>query len=157
MSGKIYVIGDLHFSHKNMALHRGFESTEQHDNTIIDNWNKTINKKDTVYILGDITMEKSTPYYLLDKLNGFKKVVLGNHDKPQHVKELLKYVNSVCSSFKIKDCILTHIPIHPRELDRYRKNIHAHLHDVAILDDRYRCVSCEQIGYKPIELSSIIN
>ena len=82
----IFIIADLHLSHKNMAIKRGFKDETEHDNFIIEQWNSVVLKKDTVWILGDITMEKSTPYYLLNKLNGYKKVVLGNHDQPQHVK-----------------------------------------------------------------------
>lgn len=92
---EIFVISDLHLSHKNMAIKRGFKDEIEHDKFIIEKWNKVVSKKDTVWILGDITMEKATPYPLLDKLNGYKKVVLGNHDQPQHVPELLKYVNSL--------------------------------------------------------------
>lgn len=152
----VYVISDLHLSHLNMAIRRGFETTEDHDGHIIDSWNSVVNKKDTVWILGDITMERSGPYFLLDKLKGIKNVVLGNHDKPQHIPEMLKYINKVCGSFKYKDCILTHIPIHERELVRYRLNIHGHLHLNTIDDNRYVNVSCELLDYKPALLKSII-
>ena len=89
-------------------------------------------------------------------LKGIKKVILGNHDFPQHVPELLKYVNSVCSSYKEKNCILTHIPIHPFEMNRYRKNIHGHVHENTIDDDRYVNVSCEVIDYTPQLLNNYI-
>src|SRR5690606_3234354 len=112
MSGKKFVIADLHFSHKNMASKRGFKSIEEHDQHIIDCWNSVVNKGDTVYILGDVTMEKKSPYYLLDQLKGYINVVLGNHDRRQDVPELLKHVNSVCASIKMNNCIFTHIPIH---------------------------------------------
>ena len=54
---KIFVISDLHFSHLNMALRRGFDNIEDHDNHIVEKWNSVVNSKDTVWILGDITME----------------------------------------------------------------------------------------------------
>lgn len=167
MSGKKYVIGDLHLSHNNMAKHRGFNSVEQHDEHIIECWNNIVRKNDVVYILGDITMGKKQPYVLLDRLKGFKKVVLGNHDMPQHIKELLKHVNSVCASIKMKGSILTHIPIHESELSRFSKNIHAHLHEdkirkldncgfFSVPDSRYICVSCEQVNYTPILLDELL-
>lgn len=138
-----------------MATHRGFKDEWEHDEHIISKWNSIITKRDTVWILGDITMEKSTPYYILDRLNGIKKVVLGNHDQPQHVPELLKYVNHVCAYFEYKGYIFSHIPIHPSEVDRYIANIHGHNHEESILDNRYFNVACEQIGYTPILFDEI--
>ena len=82
-------IADLHLGHINMALKRGFNTVEDHDNHIIQCWNSVVSKRDTVFLVGDITMESSEHYYKLDYLNGIKKVILGNHDKPQHIPELL--------------------------------------------------------------------
>jgi len=153
--GKVFIISDLHFSHKNMAIKRGFQDETEHDNFIIEQWNKVVSKKDTVWILGDVTMEKSTPYYLLDRLNGYKKVVLGNHDQPQHIPELLKYVNSVCGMIKLKSFVLTHAPIHEFELDRFKANIHGHVHENSLSDKRYINVSCEVLNYTPILISEL--
>ncbi len=156
MSGKVYVISDLHLGHKNMSIKRGFDTVDQHDAFIISQWNKTVCKKDTVWILGDITMEKTDSYYLLDKMHGFKKVVLGNHDRPQHVQDLLKYVNSVCGMIKYKGFIMTHCPVHESELGRFRKNLHGHLHENSLPDTRYINVSCEVLNYIPLLIESIV-
>lgn len=94
---QIRFISDTHFYHNNMAIKRGFADAESMNEHIIEEWNKIVNNKDITYILGDITMEKSN-YEIINRLNGIKKVVLGNHDKPQHVSKLLKYVNSVCGA-----------------------------------------------------------
>ena len=165
--GKVYIISDLHLGHKSMAIKRGFKDETEHDNFIIRQWNKVITKKDTVWILGDITMEKATPYPLLDKLNGYKKVVLGNHDQPQHIPELLKYVNSVCGMIKYKGFILTHCPIHRSEMTRFHKNIHGHVHEKTLYkklfgiklwkDKKYVNVSAEVLNYTPILIESIKN
>lgn len=163
----VFFISDLHFGHRNMAIKRGFPSEIEHDEFIISQWNKTVNKKDMVYILGDITMEKKT-YGILDKLNGLKNVVLGNHDARNHVPELLKHVNSVAGMVDYKNkCILTHCPIHPQELGyRFRYNIHGHVHEKPIYrklfglklfrDRRYVNVSCEALNYTPIEFEKLI-
>lgn len=156
---KVYIISDLHLGHKNLALHRGFNSAEEHDNYIITNWNKTVTKKDVVYIAGDICMEKDLYDIYLPMLNGIKKVVLGNHDMPQHVPSMLKHVNSVCGMYKYKGGIITHCPIHPMELqnNRFKFNIHGHIHEEKIQDSRYINISCEQINYTPILINDIIN
>lgn len=148
--GRVFIISDLHFGHRNMAIKRGFSDEKEHDEHIIDCWNKVVLKKDTVWILGDITMEKSSPYHLLARLNGYKKVVLGNHDQPQHIPELLKYVNSVCGMIKYKGFVLTHCPIHESELGRFWLNIHGHVHENSLDDKRYLNVSCEVLDYTPM-------
>ena len=154
--GKIYIISDLHFGHENLATHRGFKNAKEQDAFIISNWNRIIKPKDTVWILGDITMEKAN-YDVLDSLNGYKKVVLGNHDKPQHTKELLKHVNSVCGVFRYRRVLFTHVPIHESEFRYISVNIHGHIHEKIIDDDRYFNVSCEAVNYTPVLLQDILD
>lgn len=154
--GKVFVISDLHLSHFNMATKRGFNCSLSHDANIVEKWNKVVGKKDTVWILGDISMEKTSPYELLNHLNGYKKVVLGNHDKPQHTKKMLEYVNSVAGMVKLKgNILLTHCPIHPLEFFRFKLNIHGHVHENTLLDKRYFNASAEALDYTPIEISTI--
>jgi calcineurin-like phosphoesterase family protein len=158
-------IADLHLGHINMALKRGFATVEEHDEYIIAKWNSVVSKRDVTYILGDITMEKSAPYHLLDRLNGVKHVVLGNHDRRQDVKKLLEYVDSVTGMVQYKGIMLTHCPIHPMELDyRFKHNIHGHIHDKIVMkmldgweeiDERYICVSCERVDYTPKTLEEL--
>lgn len=152
---KVFMISDPHFGHKSMSEKRGFKTVEEHDEFIVDNWNSKVTKRDKVFLLGDITMEKSS-YNILEKLKGNITVVLGNHDLPNHSRELLKYVDNVAGAIRYKGCILTHIPIHDSEIDRFRLNIHGHIHEGVILDYRYFNVSCESINYIPIEFNRLI-
>ena len=153
---KVFVISDLHFGHNNMAIRRGFSSIKLHDDFIIESWNKVVSNNDTVYILGDITHEKSAYYTQLDKLKGVKKVVLGNHDLSRHVPELLKHVNSVCGMVLYKGFILTHCPISKTQFGRYKYNVHGHIHQNIIEDYCYINVSCEAINYTPILFTELI-
>jgi calcineurin-like phosphoesterase family protein len=158
-------IADLHLSHQNMAKRRGFSTVEEHDEHIIAKWNSVVNKRDVTYILGDITMEKSAPYPLLDRLNGIKHIVLGNHDRRQDTKKLFDYAESVGGMLNYKGIFLTHCPIHPDELTYgIPKNIHGHIHDKVVMkmldgwevpDERYFCVSCEQVDYLPKSLKDL--
>lgn len=122
--GNVRFIGCLHLGHDSLARWRGFEDALQQDEYLIKNWNSVVKKKDITYILGDVTMENSKHYYLLDRLNGRKKVVLGNHDRIQDVPELLKYVDGVSGAVDYKGYMLTHVPIHPSEVHFYRANLH---------------------------------
>jgi calcineurin-like phosphoesterase family protein len=159
-------IADLHLGHTNMAIRRGFSTVEEHDEHIIASWNSVVDKRDVTYILGDVTMEKKSSYALLDRLNGVKHVVLGNHDRRQDVPHLLQHVTSVAGMVQYKGIILTHCPIHPMELEyRFPRNIHGHIHDSQVMkildgweeiDYRYICVSCERVDYKPKSLTELI-
>lgn len=121
-------IGCLHLGHEAVARWRGFEDSNEQDDYLISQWNKVVDTKDLVYILGDVTMNTSEHYYKLDLLKGRKIVVLGNHDNPRDVKELLNYVETVAGMIDYKGFCLTHCPIHPSEIHFYRGNIHAHIH-----------------------------
>lgn len=154
----VFFISDLHFGHENMAIHRGFLKAQDMNEYIIYMWNTVVSKNDCVYVLGDITMEKTKDYPLLKELKGIKNIVLGNHDLKNHVPELLKYVQGVAGMINYKsEFILTHCPIHPSELEfrRFRYNIHGHNHDTPIPDKRYINVSCEQLNYEPIEFEQL--
>jgi len=155
MGAVIRYISDLHFGHKSMATMRGFHDEFYHDEHIVEEWNKTVNKHDTTWILGDVTMEKAN-YEILNRLNGIKRVILGNHDMGNHAKStLVNYVNSIHGMVKLRNkkygnIWLTHCPVHPRELDfRVNLNIHGHVHKNNIDDKRYINVSAEVIDYKP--------
>lgn len=54
----IWLTGDHHFRHFNIIKYcnRPFESIEEHDQTLIDAWNKCVMDGDTVYYLGDFTL-----------------------------------------------------------------------------------------------------
>ena len=62
--GQVRFISDLHLNHRNMAHRRGFESEDEMNEYIIEQWNKVVQKKDVTYILGDITMERKDGYEL---------------------------------------------------------------------------------------------
>lgn len=167
-------IGCLHFGHKWMAQHRGFTDEFYHDEAIIDGWNSVVSKRDLTYILGDVTMETDKYYYQLDRLNGRKIVVLGNHDLPKHTRRLLNHVETVAGMVDYKGYVLTHCPIHPNEIGFCRGNIHAHIHhenklwDLVVperYDDpdsrmsttlhKYHNVDAKLVNFRPISLNEL--
>lgn len=154
---RVFLISDTHFGHANILKYEPCRSIlgntiEGHDECLIDNWNSVVNKKDTVWHLGDVLFGRSN-LTILPRLNGIKNLVLGNHDSL--VKEFCEYFNKVISSYNIrKGVILTHIPIHQN--DRYTKNIHGHLHSKTINSTYHTCVSVEQINFKPIPLMELL-
>ena len=155
---KVYFISDPHFGHKNIGNLRGMDS-DTFDSLIIENWNKTVNKRDIVYVLGDITMEdhNSIGSYL-SQLKGVIRVVGGNHDTLKCCKSISGMGITVMGCLLYKGFICTHIPIHPHELHgRFRGNIHGHIHNQSIdLGEDYFNVVCERIGYTPMLFDDIV-
>jgi len=86
----IFLTADSHLGHSNIIKYcnRPFETKEEHDQAIIDNWNSRVSKHDTVYHLGDFGFgpaEVLRKY--ADKLHGNIFLIKGNHD-PHCGKEI---------------------------------------------------------------------
>jgi calcineurin-like phosphoesterase family protein len=58
---------------------------------IITSWNKTVSKKDTIYILGDVSFGNlEDTKQIVSKLNRYKLICIrGNHDEKFSTKDLL--------------------------------------------------------------------
>lgn len=155
-----YVIGDSHFGHKNIIKfdstrpYRQFETIEEHDEELIKRWNSVVKKNDNVFHLGDFCFGKKN-IEIAGRLNGNKRLVLGNHDV-YPAAEYLKYFSRIFGAIEYKKCILTHIPVHTSQFERFKLNIHGHLHAYYISDERYVNVSCEQIDLTPISFDVIL-
>lgn len=83
---KVWFISDLHFKHENILKFSDRDylgsTIEEHDARLIEMWNTCISKYDTIYILGDLCFGNIDDVKkLLQKLNGDKILVKGNHDK----------------------------------------------------------------------------
>ena len=94
---KTFFTSDLHFGHNKDFLYkpRGFDNIEEHDDTVIENWNSVVSKDDTVYVLGDIMMGNDTENSIrkLNRLNGNIIILLGNHDTNNKLIEYAKCRN----------------------------------------------------------------
>lgn len=122
---------------------------------LVQKWNARVKPKDTVWHVGDVFFG-ADGHLVLAALNGIKKLVLGNHDHyPMEIYQ--KYFTKIYGAASVRGCILTHIPVHPMQLEkRYRLNIHGHMHSKKIDDARYVCVSAEHTSLAPRLLDSII-
>ena len=80
---KLFFTADTHFNHTHILkfCNRPFNSVEQMNETLIDNWNRVVGKDDTVFHLGDFCLGGAAEWTkLLDRLNGKIYLILGNHD-----------------------------------------------------------------------------
>jgi calcineurin-like phosphoesterase family protein len=150
---RVFVISDTHFGHKRICefegIARPFASVEEHDRELVARWNAVVKPKDTVWHLGDVFFGKDG-HLVLAALNGLKKLVLGNHDHyPLAIYQ--QYFSKVFGAAEWGGCILTHVPVHPNQLEkRYRLNVHGHMHSKKLDDPRYVCVSAEHTGLAPV-------
>lgn len=78
-----YYTSDLHFGHSNIIKYenRPFDSVDEMDEYLIYKWNNKVKKGDEVYIIGDFGFcNGERANQLLDRLNGMKYLIKGNHD-----------------------------------------------------------------------------
>lgn len=96
---KVWFSSDWHFAHENILRfyperrkHFGFSDEEffanpgecvaKMDKMLIEKWNKTVRKCDTVYFLGDFCLSKKEyTEKILQQLHGKKFLIWGNHDR----------------------------------------------------------------------------
>lgn len=80
----IFFTSDTHFGHKNILnfCHRPFDSIEEHDQALINNWNSVVGPDDTVFHLGDFAFG-GFPFWesIVKQLNGHIILIIGNHDQ----------------------------------------------------------------------------
>ena len=148
----VFFISDTHFGHKKIIdfewASRPFDSIEEHDEQLVQNWNEVVTKRDVVYHLGDVLFGKHS-FVQLSRLNGTKKLVMGNHDR-YPIADYAEHFTKIFGSMKFDDAVLTHIPVHTNQFHRFARNLHGHMHSKTIDDPRYINCCCEQIALTPI-------
>ena len=186
-----YFTSDMHFLHFNMTeagkdlSKRGFATTDEMDETIIENWNKTVKPGDEVYVLGDACMGKITESLLLiGRLNGTKILMPGNHDRCWHHSDrpwepwLVKYreagfdtiisEDGVLADFG-KKVVLSHFPYSgdSHGEDRYKDarpkdeglpNWHGHIHEMWKVseDGRMINVGIDVWDFTPVHVDQLL-
>ena len=143
--GELFFTSDTHFCHNVSFLYepRGFSSIEEHDEAIVENWNRVVKPEDRVIHLGDVMLndnEKGIEY--IKRLNGEICIVWGNHCTDAR-KELLSTLPNViilgyAHVFKYKkfSIYLSHYPTltanyDDRHLSQHVINLHGHTHQQA--------------------------
>lgn len=169
---EIFFTSDTHFGHKKILefeTPRPFKTIEEHDETLIDNWNSVVTNEDTVYHLGDFALEKGKEQIIpiLARLNYRRLlVILGNHDNLRWFPVDADH-SDYYGAFELRkhNMILTHIPVHPSQMKtRFNKNLHGHLHhdvvtigtDTIVKDERYYNVGVDHHEYTPVNLEEIL-
>jgi len=92
-----FVIADTHFGHTNINMYEPIRKKvssaygyNDPDGYLIDAWNQTVSKNDTVFHLGDFCFIHNNILSLSKSLQGKKILLVGNHDKLKDIEYLKK-------------------------------------------------------------------
>lgn len=161
----IFLISDTHFGHANILtflwqpvqgrehlvpIRPGFASVEEMDETMVDNWNRVVRPQDHVWHGGDVVMHwRCLP--IVKRLNGHKRLVLGNHDKEDMKKYAEVGFKKIRGSHRVDNVLLTHFPVNQAHLgNKVIGNAHGHIHQNPSPEGPYFNISVENINYTPI-------
>jgi calcineurin-like phosphoesterase family protein len=161
----VFLISDTHFGHDNMLKFSGydgkplrvFDDVHHMDEHIIKMWNSTVSPQDHVYHLGDVIVKGENYGKILSRLQGHKRLVLGNHDFP-HMRLYAPYFEKIYASRLLDQMLMTHIPVHPLSLGKAIANVHGHVHKNVPdghFGKQYINVSVEVIDYTPVALEDL--
>lgn len=134
----MWFVSDMHFGHTNIISYCGrpYHSVEEMNEALVKNWNKAVDKHDTVYHLGDWAFND---YHHISRLNGDIYSIPGNHDH-EHDKKILPFLpNGFCDEVvylkvsKEARYVLCHYPFASWRRE-YRFHLHGHTHGTALPD-----------------------
>jgi calcineurin-like phosphoesterase family protein len=156
---EIYLVSDPHWGHGEIIKYekRPFTSVEEMDETIMNNIQNTIKKRDRLIFLGDVALHypQERLAKFLARISCSKTLILGNHDRCHSVKwwfdvgfdEVSRYPILVDYFF-----ILSHEPKYVGPESPYA-NIHGHTHSTSMDNPYMKNVCVEKTDYKPILLA----
>jgi calcineurin-like phosphoesterase family protein len=158
---KKFVISDHHFGHAGIIdfESRPFSHVEEMTETMIEKWNSVVAQEDIVYHLGDFSfLNQEKTGSILNRLNGYKILIMGNHDRGrtrlwwleagfQEVSEHALVYNGFF--------FLSHEPMYMNKHMPY-VNIHGHIHGQKYEGNQYINVCVEHLNYTPILMDTLI-
>jgi len=171
---RTWVYSDPHFYHKNICTFlnydgskvRPWDDAETMTEEMIQWFNELVSDADRVYILGDVAFTAALMSKSVGRLKGRKVLVPGNHD-PTKMRKYFGLFDDVRGYVVKKGFIMSHIPIHPQSLSRWKLNIHGHLHNNQVMDgglepwcpidDRYYNACVERTNFRPKLLDEILH
>ena len=169
---KIFVISDTHFNHEGILGFkdyigkpvREFDSVDQMNEAMMDNWVSVVGPKDTVIHCGDVLFGLDKVTWLeanFAKLPGKKRLVLGNHDNPKHLAPFFKDIQ-MWIDMSDKGFLFSHTPQHPSTLAESHRfgtgkvlNVHGHIHTNPSPEGPYKCVCVEQTNFTPVDIETL--
>ena len=162
----IYFTSDTHFTHANFLkfrdpedkLIRPFDSVEAMDEYMIEKWNSVVKPGDRVYHLGDVTFDYEQYKEINARLNGSKRLIVGNHDDiPKLVRGGWFKKVQYWRLFKDHNFTCTHVPLR-RDQMRHTiyLNVHGHTHKQMVEEPGYFNLCVENHDYTPVSIDTLI-
>lgn len=165
----VYFTADMHFGHRGIIAmqNRRFESVEEMDRVLLQNYNAVVHKDDTVYILGDIChhMKIEDADALIRKLNGKKYLIKGNHDKNYDPRLFADMQDFMTASVNGQYFAMMHYPM----FSWPKKNsgsiqVHGHIHARMDYNERNRAegtrrfdVGVDANNFFPVSVMQIVD
>jgi len=161
----VYFSSDFHLCHKSILKYRTqFKTTEEHDEYFLQKMEK-LGKRDVLFILGDFIFDGDNYDKYIKRIRKMKcriKLIMGNHDSLKLYQEINQKPQSPEGTIEIqlplfsyKNMWISHCPIHPNELRNRLGNIHGHLHQSVLDDDKYFDVCPEKHNFEFVTLDDI--
>lgn len=166
----VFVVSDTHFGHENMykftnrdgSKVRPWSTAEEGDEVMVERWNSVVKPNDIVYHLGDVVIARKNLNLFMPRLNGSKRLIMGNHDIFDVVKDYLPHFKRVAAYHVLpgESMIFSHVPI-VMTSERFKLNVHGHTHahnahgEVGPNPERHFCACVEWTNYTPIALEDI--
>ena len=156
-----FFISDTHFGDSEdgfviLGRENIFENKDDMINQLIENWNATVRKSDTVYHLGDVFWGLSDEVRkdIIRQLNGTKILIMGNHDRDHDLDYWRKIGFNKVYDMPVlynNGFLLSHEPIYITYGPII--NIFGHVHSSTIYKDyspTHFCACVERINYTPV-------
>lgn len=130
---------------------------EWHNAMVISKWNSVIKNDDVVWFLGDFAFSNKVAQECGRKLNGIKRMIMGNHDreKPEFYYTCgFTYVSPYPIMLK-KFFILSHAPLEYMNDKCPFFNIYGHVHSNKVYQtttEYSQCVCIERQNFEPITI-----
>lgn len=172
----IYYTSDLHLGNNNIIEHenRPWNSVEEMNQALINNWNSRVTDEDTVYVLGDFCFKGATrSIEYLEQLNGHIHLLRGNHDYFYNQKsfELWKWNSDKGNEVHLEgqykhgmdgkhEVILCHYPIlYWENMERGSIHLYGHVHtyrDCSAMAPNSYNVGVDANNYYPVTLEELL-
>jgi calcineurin-like phosphoesterase family protein len=171
----IYFTADTHFGHTDILNFSGrpFDSLHEMNQVLMMNWNRVVQQRDEIYILGDFMAHgrREEIQDFVQRLNGKKYLILGNHDEASECEGLFEWVRHYhvleTGGYKL---VLFHFPV--MEWDGFYDwkcfHLYGHLHSRKVLKAKLAphlktltCLNSFNVGvdhnaFKPVSLDEVL-
>ncbi len=179
----IFFTSDMHYGHRNIIRYCGrpFADVDEMRETMVARWNEVVQPQDTVYVLGDFSLDERQLRDVLPRLPGEKHLILGNHDlchpsqKKKRAKPVQLYLDAGFASVALESFLdvngklirLHHMPYRgdSTSQERYKQwrpvddglwLFHGHVHEKWKQLGRQINVGVDQWDFRPVALETLL-